>query len=556
MYQALYRKYRPIVFKDVVGQKSIVKVLQNSILNQHIGHAYMFFGPRGTGKTSLAKIFARTINCQSLSGGEICQKCDSCKEMLSTNCVDIIEIDAASNNGVDEIRELKSKINLVPAQLKYKVYIIDEVHMLSIGAFNALLKTLEEPPEHIVFILATTDPQKVPETIKSRCQCFNFKRISHNDIVQKLTEICQKEKKNVDEEVLKNIAISSNGGLRDSIGMLDMLCSTYNQKITMKEYVEINDLIEDEEIQTILTEIFEAKTNDLLAHIEKINNSGKNLLSISDLILQKCRDSIVNYYRNKEKLEFSLDLLEDFAFMLNEKNYDFKRAANPKIYFEMLLLKFINDHIKIEKEPKIISREIIIEQKFDKKTEQEVKTEDLNEKKERETFSEKDSYDKIEKDYLDEYHKIMDIRVNNTLCKAEKELLNTTKEKFQLLSEYVFDQEIGYLVCELMDGTVRAVSPENIVISFEYDSMIDTNIKNIDLLQKTMEKITNLDQKLAFITDEEWNQQRKKYIQLLKTGKNYTYIDEPSLPVIPKIEKKESILNHAQKLFGDIVEEE
>ena len=190
MYQALYRKYRPILFSDVVGQDSIVKTLKNSIMNKSFSHAYMFFGPRGTGKTSLSKIFARSINCLDPEDGEACGKCANCKISFDKDPVDIIEIDAASNNGVEEIRKLIDNINLVPTSLKYKVYIIDEVHMLSTGAFNALLKTLEEPPEHVVFILATTDPMKVPSTIVSRCQTFSFKRIDNSEIVNLLKDIC------------------------------------------------------------------------------------------------------------------------------------------------------------------------------------------------------------------------------------------------------------------------------------------------------------------------------------------------------------------------------
>ena len=189
MYQALYRKYRPVDFDSVVGQDAIIKTLKNSVLNNSFSNAYMFFGPRGTGKTTVSKIFARNINCLEAKDGEACGKCEACKTSFSKECVDIIEIDAASNNGVDEIRELRNKITLVPSVLKYKVYIIDEVHMLSIGAFNALLKTLEEPPEHAIFILATTDPQKVPETVVSRCQCFAFSRISTEIIKKKLKEI-------------------------------------------------------------------------------------------------------------------------------------------------------------------------------------------------------------------------------------------------------------------------------------------------------------------------------------------------------------------------------
>ena len=223
MYQALYRKYRPLYFSDVVGQDNIVKTLKNSIITQSFGHAYMFNGSRGTGKTTVSKIFARTVNCINPKDGEACGKCENCKNAFEKECVDIIEIDAASNNGVDEIRKIIDNINLVPSKLKYKVYIIDEVHMLSIGAFNALLKTLEEPPEHVIFILATTDPQKVPSTIISRCQCFTFNRLPDEIIVDQLKKVAKKEKIKVDSDVLKEIAYFSNGGMRDSLGYLDQL---------------------------------------------------------------------------------------------------------------------------------------------------------------------------------------------------------------------------------------------------------------------------------------------------------------------------------------------
>ena len=235
-YQALYRKYRPSTLNDVIGQDIVIKILKNAVSNNKVGHAYLFSGPRGIGKTTIAKALAKTVNCTDLIDGVSCEKCDNCNSINSGFNPDIIEIDAASNNGVDEIREIKNKINLVPNQLKYKVYIIDEVHMLSIGAFNALLKTLEEPPEHIIFILATTDPQKVPATIVSRCQCFEFHRISNKNIVERLKYIVDNEKIEIDDNVLEMIAELSDGGLRDAVGMLDKLNAYSNSKISLDDF--------------------------------------------------------------------------------------------------------------------------------------------------------------------------------------------------------------------------------------------------------------------------------------------------------------------------------
>ena len=271
MYHALYRKYRPKDFDSVVGQDSIIKTLKNSIIHKNFSHAYMFFGPRGTGKTSVSKIFARNINCLNPKNGIACEECDACKVSFSKDCVDIIEIDAASNNGVDEIRDLKNKISLVPSELRYKVYIIDEVHMLSIGAFNALLKTLEEPPEHAIFILATTDPQKVPETIVSRCQCFSFKRISDNAIVDRLRYVCNCENIDIDDNVLEKISILSDGGLRDSLGMLDKLVSYSDRKITIEDFNDINGVVSDEDISKFLDYILTGNIVEILNFIKYVN---------------------------------------------------------------------------------------------------------------------------------------------------------------------------------------------------------------------------------------------------------------------------------------------
>ena len=237
-YLALYRKYRPVDFDNVYGQEEVVTVIKNAINNNMVSHAYLFCGPRGTGKTTIAKIIARMVNCENLIDGKPCGKCYNCINFLNSN--DIVEIDADSNNGVDEIRELRDKINLVPSNAKYKVYIIDEVHMLTTQAFNALLKTLEEPPAHVIFILATTEPHKIPLTIASRCQKFRFTKINSKKIVDRLREIAKLENIAIDEDALYEIARISDGGMRDAINFLDQLVAYDNKVITLDDIYKVN----------------------------------------------------------------------------------------------------------------------------------------------------------------------------------------------------------------------------------------------------------------------------------------------------------------------------
>ena len=240
-YISLYRKYRPKTFSDVVGQEVVIKILKNSILTGKIGHAYIFSGPRGTGKTSIAKIFSKAVNCLENDSGDLCGKCSVCLSDFDDE-IDIVEIDAASNNGVDEIREIRNNVKLVPNHLKYKVYIIDEVHMLSTSAFNALLKTLEEPPSNVIFILATTEFNKIPATVISRCQKFDFKKLTINQIENRLNYILDKENKTIKPEVVELISQLSDGGMRDAINMLDQLISLDKTDIDTDDLIIIKFL--------------------------------------------------------------------------------------------------------------------------------------------------------------------------------------------------------------------------------------------------------------------------------------------------------------------------
>ena len=575
MYQALYRKYRPKDFDSVVGQNAIVKTLKNSIINHNFTHAYMFFGPRGTGKTTVSKIFARNINCLEPKDGIACGKCDHCKVSFSKDCIDIIEIDAASNNGVDEIRELKNKISLVPSELKYKVYIIDEVHMLSIGAFNALLKTLEEPPEHAIFILATTDPQKVPETIVSRCQCFSFKKISVDTIKEKLEYVCKEEKIKIDDEVLKNIAILSDGGLRDALGLLDKLTSYTDKKITMEDFVSINGIISNKQLDEFVSSIMNGDIAKVLSSINDFDNDGKNLIQVITQILNYSRNLMVDHYLNNTKLAYDINKLQSFINKLNESMFDIKKSDNARIFIEMLILNYMSsntitnkvvENVVVEKEiskEKTSKKEEVIEPK-----KEEVKQEVVEEEDEEFDFSKE--YEDTEEEVDDiplkstntlvismpqkilNIDEIMNVRVNNTLALADKKLLKEEQSNFEKLKDFTFDQEIGYIVCALLDSKLRAVSEKNMIISFEYDSNVLQNIQIIDKITDVYNKITNSNKEIAIISDKEWDKVKSDYIKNLKDGVKYEVKDEPE-PIYEEMENDGIISNSAVQLFGDIV---
>lgn len=574
MYQALYRKYRPKSFDDVVDQKYIIETLKNSILNDKISHAYMFFGPRGIGKTTVAKIFARAVNCTNNSNGNPCERCDSCIASAEKECVDIIEIDAASNNGVDEIREIKSKVNLVPNSLKYKVYIIDEVHMLTAGAFNALLKTLEEPPKHVIFILATTDPQKVSSTIISRCQCFSFKRISDDCNVNRLREISDLEKIEIDDETLKQISIYSDGGLRDSLSTLDKLSSYKNGKITVEDFYEINDMVSKSDLEDFYKIIISTDIKQMILKLDKFYSSGKNIVEIMNQFLIFLKDKIVDYYLSGTNID--VYRTEKLLVKLNESMFELKKASKPYIYVEILLLDYINS---IGNSNKIISREIISkDESFGNSSTS------VNENSIAEVNGEPDSVDKVsdepnsiddsinvdesineEKNVsidsndvesdLDYLHKLMSVRVHNVLALASKVEKNADLAKINGLNDYVFDQKIGYIVSEILNGTLRASSENGMIISYEYQSVVDQNLNNLESIMEVYSKITTTDKKIVFITDEEWENEKKRYIEFTKSGNKYKIEEEPVVEaktIVDTQEVQESKSNFAD--FGDIVE--
>ena len=570
MYQTLYRKYRPRSFSEIVGQDIIVRTLKNSILNCKVAHAYLFIGPRGTGKTSTAKIFARAVNCLDNHEGDICANCIACDFSMHKDCLDIIEIDAASNNGVDEIRNLREKVALVPSELKYKVYIIDEVHMLTISAFNALLKTLEEPPEHVIFILATTDPQKVPETIISRCQCFNFSRIADLNIVNYLSMVCQKEKIDCEADVLEHIAVMSDGGMRDSISMLDKLSSYKNGKIVLEDFLTLNGLVTTKDLDNFLNLILESKVSLIIEMLENWNSKGKNIVQIMIQFLDFLKSELIEGYINNTVT--NLSLLQELANLLNEKMFDIKKSSNPKIYIEIMLLNFVN-------QCKIISREIIssktskidelncdiIQNKHDSQEKSEsFKNADhvscdensISEVKEKKSVIMENCSSKFSHSNIND---IMEIRMNNAFISAKKEFLKEDKLKFNQLNDYTFDQNIGYLVCALLDGKIRLSSENYLVVSYEYDSVVLENLVNFQNMEKVLFDKLGMTKKLIIISDDKWSVYAKQYVDHLKNNEQYEYREEPELMFDYGVSQGEENLNNenndsVSSIFGDIVE--
>ncbi|CAI2575287.1 Holliday junction ATP-dependent DNA helicase RuvB [Apilactobacillus kunkeei] len=362
-YQALYRVWRPQRFDDVIGQDVITTTLKNAIVTNQLSHAYLFAGPRGTGKTSAAKILAKTINCPNQKDGEPCNECEICESITNGTLNDVIEIDAASNNGVEEIRDVRDKAKYAPTQATYKVYIIDEVHMLSTGAFNALLKTLEEPPAHVIFILATTEPQKIPATIISRVQRFDFKRITANDILGRMEFILNDKKIDYDDKALKVIAKAAEGGMRDALSILDQVLSFGFDKVTYENALQVTGSVTKSLLSKYLTNVVNHDVKDALSDVRQMLESGKDAARFVEDLIKYCQD-ILLYQQSPEMVEESeLGVIdEEFKQLtsivdaqrvyrmivdLNDIQNQMRYTMHPDVYLDVLTVKLSTDNQQI-----------------------------------------------------------------------------------------------------------------------------------------------------------------------------------------------------------------
>lgn len=356
MYRALYRKYRPEKFEDLLGQDNITRALKNQIKKNEISHAYVFSGTRGTGKTSAAKIFSKAVNCLNPIDGEPCNECENCKAISSDRSLDVVEMDAASNNGVDDIRDIKEKVVYPPQNLKYKVYIIDEVHMLSKGAFNALLKVLEEPPSHLIFILATTEIEKIPATILSRTQKYNFVRISKEKIVENLEKICKNENRSCDKKVFELIANNSDGSMRDSLSILDQLLSIDQDHISYDIAIDVLGISSEKLIYDLIKTLIDKDLRAAIDQLDLVYKDGKDILILVDELIKRLRDILVikliedpkellyttdvDSYRKLAEIVDNTTLLE-IIDILNKMLADMKYAQDKRTILEMNIIKIV-----------------------------------------------------------------------------------------------------------------------------------------------------------------------------------------------------------------------
>ena len=518
-YLALYRKYRPVDFNSVYGQEEVVTVIKNAIVSGKVSHAYLFCGPRGTGKTTIAKIIARLVNCENLVDGNPCGKCYNCLNYLNSN--DIVEIDAASNNGVDEIRELRDKINLVPSNSKYKVYIIDEVHMLTTQAFNALLKTLEEPPSHVIFILATTEPHKIPLTIASRCQKFRFSKIDDKKIVERLREISNLEGITIDDDALYEIARLSDGGMRDAINFLDQLVAYSNDNITIDDVYKVNGSVSYEELYTLLDNIKNNNKVKLIEFVDYLDESGKDinkfveemLIFLKDVILYKNANILSSISTKNDYIKLVSDKyndkdLYDLIENLNGVQSSIKISNHSSIIFMTSILKysdlkFGNIMVNNEKSSeKIISQEIIEEK--DKNISQN------NENISREIKDSSISDDQIE------------LRVNNSLALASKNVLEEFKSKWNSLDDYIDNEEFSVVSGLLKDSNIVVGSNQYVILSCNYPSTASRINSNLEVTEKLLERLFDTKVYVVAVDNDRWKGIKNKYIDDLKKGIKYS----------------------------------
>lgn len=591
-YKALYRTYRPQTFEDVAGQSHVTITLKNAIKENRIAHAYLFAGPRGTGKTTIAKILAKAINCTG--DHPPCNECPNCKAITQGDHPDVIEIDAASNNGVNEVRDLIDKVKYAPINAKYKVYIIDEVHMMTPEAFNALLKTLEEPPAHIVFILATTEPHKILPTIISRCQRFDFKRVDEHDIISRLEYVLKEEKVDYEEDALEIISKLADGGMRDALSILEQ-CLAYDRNLTVENINKVYGLLSNDEKIRLIKLLLTKDMKNVLKTLDHMMSLSIDLKRLTQDLIDVLKDVII--YKNTQDLSLLFvlhksDIQQIVPYMLVEEAFQmidifmdasshYGQAVDSSTYFELALLKICNqienEHKEVVvEEPKVIedvSHETLVDEKIEveekpiEKVEpepivepQEVQQEIHEEQEEKQVepieenkpqTKEEKSPSQIEVDFND---------ILNILVQAKRTVLNDIQDKWPVIRRYCYNLNTAKYANMLCDAKPVAAGEKGFILTLKYQPEVNNvnYTENYYPLKNFLKEVLGSDYDFIAVMEDEWPLMRQKFIQLNKEKKLpqpkpivLHHIDEYHEPVVELTEAQQ----YAIDMFGDDIVE-
>ena len=572
-YKALYRTYRPQTFEEMAGQKHILKTLQNAIKENKIAHAYLFTGPRGTGKTSMAKLLAKALNCECGEG--VCNKCENCREIINGNHPDVVEIDAASNNGVDEVRNLIDKVKYSPILGKYKVYIIDEVHMMSTGAFNALLKTLEEPPAHVIFILATTEPHKVLPTIISRCQRFDFGRISVNDIKGRIETVLNKEKISYEKDVVDLVCELCEGGMRDALSILDQAVAYAGANLKSEHIREIYGVTSLSEKIKLLNYISDAQEEAVVKIIDEYDDKGVDLTRLTLGLIDLIKEIII--YKNSNNLkilkiidakalgeikEQNINRLFEWVDILVDALSNYKKVNAPKSFFELACLKmaasdgspkFAKQYIKMsqtsvqeskqQNESTVSLKPISVSTKRSE-TESTVTTNSKNEESEVSC--------ETKEIYGDEKFVPTEEELLNVLVQATKDDLVQAKQKWVVLTKYLNSSSTARAAILLLDGLPVAAAKNMIVLAYDNETYLNqvNTTANHELMNNFLKALYNDNMMSYCVTKEDFMRLKDTYVKLKKNGE---------LPIPKKLtfgennQLEDKGLEFGKKIFGDFL---
>ncbi|HEC2158984.1 DNA polymerase III subunit gamma/tau [Staphylococcus delphini] len=555
-YQALYRMFRPQSFEDVVGQEHVTKTLKNAIAKGKQSHAYIFSGPRGTGKTSIAKIFAKAINCEVRDDGEPCNECASCKGITQGYNSDVIEIDAASNNGVDEIRNIRDKVKYAPSESKYKVYIIDEVHMLTTGAFNALLKTLEEPPAHAIFILATTEPHKIPPTIISRAQRFDFKAINANRIVDRLSYVAHQQQIEFDEAALTFIAKVSEGGMRDALSIMDQAIAFGDERLTLKDALDVTGSLDESDLNALFQDIVQGHVHEAFERYHQFVSEGKEVNRLINDMIYFVRDTIMAKTTQLETeydalMPFNLEVLYKMIDVINDTLVSIRFSVNQNVHLEVLLVKLsemvkevgrtgevVVNHAPTEQHDAMIRRMEALESELQTLKSQGFSTATAPPKpqapaKRRGSGS---TYS------VEQIAKVLD--------KANKEDIALIKERWADVIQYAKDRNQKSLVSLLQNSEPVAASEDKVLIKFDEEihcEILKKDEEKKQSIENVVKDMINKSVEVVGVPADKWMQVRSDYISNRKRGNTQNNAPEAEKPA----EQQNDVVQTAKDLFGE-----